>query len=174
MRWRRIVQQMVIAAAILSGLPACAQGPWKAQIVDAETGQPLQGVVVLAYWIKTKASPGGWAGGEFYDSEEVVTGPDGVFAVHSRRSYSIPGVTKVSGPEWVIFKPGYGQWRFRGSGKNFYRGQEVVIELPRLETREERLKFLRSVTWSGLVPSDRTQGLLRAKDTERAYLGLGR
>src|SRR3990170_3762971 len=52
-----------------------AAGPWKAQIVDAETGRPLEGVVVLAVWIRYTASVGGWAGAKYYASEEVVTGP---------------------------------------------------------------------------------------------------
>jgi hypothetical protein len=32
--------------------PATAEGPWKGQVVDKETGKPLEGVVVLAAWYK--------------------------------------------------------------------------------------------------------------------------
>ena len=34
----------VITVAVVS--PVAAAGPWNAQVVDAETGQPLEGVVV--------------------------------------------------------------------------------------------------------------------------------
>lgn len=138
----------------------------RAQVVDAETGQPLQGVVVLAYWIKYGASFGGWAGGGFYDSEEVVTGPDGRYAIRPRFSYILPGVSKVSA-EIVIFKPGYGRWEYRSA-----KGEEFVIELPPLKTRDKRLKFYDSLRWSGRVPPERTQRLDEAVKMERAYLGF--
>ena len=176
MKWRSITLSFVLtvtsACAVLSD--GEAGGPWKAQIVDAEAGKPLEGVVVLAYWIKYEASVGGWAAGKYYDSEEVVTGPDGRFVIQSRWSYTIPGITKVSGPEWVIFKPGYGQWRLRPGTKSFGEGEDAIIELLALKTREERLEFLRSVTWSGVMPQESTRKLRDARDLERRYLGLGR
>src|SRR5260370_15094947 len=83
----------VVGLAPLLGLlsPALVQaaGPWKAQVVDAETGQPLEEVVVLMYWIKYTGSWAGWAGGEFDDAEEVVTVADGRFVVPSRRAVTL-------------------------------------------------------------------------------------
>ncbi len=157
-------------------------GPWKAQIVDAKTGQPLEGVVVLAYWIRCQASLGGWAGCEYYASEEVVTGPDGRFIVQARRAYTIPLVMKVSGPEFVIFKPGYGQWRFRGAEGRFEEvkggfetGEEVVIEMPPLKIREERLKFHDTVIRpTHVVPFERMKRLTEAWEEDRAFLGFWR
>lgn len=166
-RW---LLSLVVLLAVTSCIVSSPRGetgpPLKAQVVDAATGQPLAGVVILAYWIKYSASPGGWAGGELSDAEEVVTGPDGRFAIRPRWSYTIPGVTKVA-YEVVIFKPGYGHWRIRPD-----KGEETVIELPPLKTREERLRFYRSLSWSGRVPPDRTRRLDEAVEMERAYLGL--
>ena len=163
----------ILVSLTLLTLGSCAPAPkghaglpWTAQVVDAATGQPVQGVVVLAYWIKYTASFGGWGGSEFYDSQEVVTGPDGRYAIQPRPSYTLPGVNKVSA-EILIFKPGYGRWAYRSA-----RGEEVVIELPPLKTREERLKFYGSLRWSGRVPSERTQRLREAVQMERAYLGF--
>ena len=186
--WRRIVLLLIVALAVLFGPRAAgAAGPWKAQVVDAETGQPLEGVVVLMYWIKYTGGPAGWAGGEFYDAEEAVTGPDGRFVVPSRWVFTLNPFKKVT-RDMVIFKPGYGRWRFRDAkeweklpdweskarreqaGKQF-EGEVVVMELPKLKTREERLDFLGRVTWS-LVPPDRTRRLREAKETERGFLGL--
>ncbi len=144
-----------------------AADEWRAQIVDAETGQPLQGVVILAMWDRCYPSFGGWAGCEDYDAEEVVTGPDGRFVIHSRWTYTIPLVVRVRGPEYVIFKPGYGAWRVRREGA----GTETVLELPRLKTREERLKFYRSashaIPWVSLEKQPRFR---EADEAERAYL----
>lgn len=151
-----------------------ASGPWKAQIVNAENGQPLEGVVVLAYWIKYEASVGGWAAGKHYDSEEVVTGPDGRFVIGSRWAYTIPGIRKVSGPEWVIFKPGFGQWRIWNRLEGFGQGEESTIELPLLRTREERLKF-HIVGPAPVVPPDRMRRLTEALKREDEFLfGRGR
>lgn len=172
---------------------AVATGPWKAQVVDAETGQPLEGVVVLAYWIKYTSSFGGWGGGEFYDSEEVVTGPDGRFVFQARSIWMLLWWKKIQG-YFVMFKPGYGQWRYKGYEEwqklpiwereareeavrkweetGEIEGDRVVIELPPLKTRGERLRFLDSVSWAPVVPLDRTKQLQQVKDEERAYLGL--
>lgn len=160
-----------------------AAGPLKAQVLDAETGQPLEGVVVLAYWLKMTRGPGG-ASPSFYDAEEVVTGPDGRFTIPSRSTLTLNPFTYIDGPEFTIFKPGYGRWGIRGwKGERPKEWQDltvgeiltregIVIELPPLKTREERLKFYHSLDWSGLVPPERTQRLREAEDAERAYLGF--
>lgn len=164
-----------------------AAGPWKGQVLDAETGQPLEGVVVHADWITYTSSFGGWAGGEFYDADEVVTGPDGRFIIQARSTFTLVPWKKIS-RDFVIFKPGYGQWRFQGS-QNWpqdvyehmalakqaweqFTGEGVVIELPPLKTREERLEFLGHVSYSALVPREYTKRLDEAVHKEREYLGL--
>src|SRR5260370_40594532 len=78
----------VVGLALLLGLlsPALVQaaGPWKGQGVDAGTGQPLEEVVVLMYWIKYTGWWAGWAGGGFEDADEGGTGADGRCVVRSR------------------------------------------------------------------------------------------
>lgn len=177
-----------VLVGILSLKSAEAAGPWKAQVVDAETRKPLEGVVILAYWIKYTSSWAGWAGGEFYDAEEMVTGSDGRFVIPARWTFTLLPWTKIAGPEFVIFKPGYGLWRFQGSRDwpedayeqsvrtkkawEQFTGEGVVIELPPLKTREERLKFLGSVSYAPVVPLEHTKRLDEAKDKEREQLGL--
>ena len=91
--------------------------------------------------------------------------------------------------ELVIFKPGYGRWRFQGAKdwpKDLYEQEArvkeaweqfetegVVIELPPLKTREERRKFHGTLTWSATVPSERTKRLEEAINVDRRNLGLG-
>lgn len=174
-QWPNQLDRRAVLLAIAVGLlNACASSPIEkadvplsAQVVDAESRQPLAGVVVLAYWMKSIATFGGWAGTELYDSEEAVTGADGRFAVRPRFTYTVPGMTKITGPEVVIFKPGYGRWRYRSD-----RGKEPTIELPRLRTREERLKFYDSLSWSAPVPEEKRPRLLQALRVERRYLGF--
>lgn len=182
----------VLAGALFWGVctvsGAEAAGPWKGQIVDAETGQPLEGVVVLAMWYKRHTSPGGWAGGGYYASEEVVTGVEGRFVIQERATWTFNPFSSIKGPEIMIFKPGYGLWRFQGSEawpKDAYEqgvrakeawkqfeGDGAVIALPPLKTREERLKFLSHIYWPPDAPMEKTRRIREAEESERAYLGL--
>lgn len=182
-----LVLTMILTLAPFVGLRIGeAAGPWKAQIVDAKTGQSLEGVVVLAVWIRYTASPGGWAGAKYYDSEEVVTGPDGRFIIPQRIIINwLPLLSQIRGPEFRIFKPGYGQWRIQDWEKKpkeweelttgeIFEKDDIVIELPRLKTREERLEFYRkpSRSPSALIPPERTKRFDEAEKMERAYLGF--
>jgi hypothetical protein len=107
-----------------------------------------------------------------------VTGPDRRFLIHTRWSYTIPLLVKVQGPEWRIFKAGYGQWRYRDAAEweRFERGGELTVDLAHLKTPEERLAFLRQEPWilPGIVPSDKMLRLLEMVNAERASLGLQR
>lgn len=169
-----------------------AAGPWKGQIVDQETKKPLEGVVVLAVWERRYTSPGGPAGGGYYDSEEVVTGSDGRFVIPARWTFTfLPFLTIIEGPRFHIFKPGYGQWRFQGADTWEYWEQEdrlraaktqleadgAVMELPLLKTREERLKFMTSgggVHTPAVVPAAGLKQYEAAINQERTSLGLPR
>lgn len=163
-----------------------AAGPWKAQVVDAETGKPLEGAVVLAMWERRTPGPG-HPFITFYDSEEVMSDPNGQFIIPSRSTWTLIPFSSIEGPRIFMFKPGYGQWRFKGEDEwlkldtyernmrykevwGQFEGQGVMIELPLLKTREERLRFLSAPT--GLIPDDRMQNYLKALDQERINLGL--
>jgi hypothetical protein len=190
--WRRVFGLLFVLIGILAcRLPTEAAGSWNGQIVDKETGKPLEGVVVLAVWRKCGfIVMNGCAA--YYDSQEVVTGPDGRFVIHPRRAFVIfPPLRSLKGPDFYIFKSGYGEWKFRGQDdwskdaierekqrkqawRQFEGAEGVVIELPALKTREERLRFYQGAFLgpSGTTPSDRMKRWQEAEDTERAYLGF--
>jgi len=171
---------------VLFGPADCAEaaGPWRAVIVDAETGQPVEGVVVLAYWMKYTGSPGGW-GATYYAADETVTGSDGRFEIPARITFTwVPFFTQIRGPEFKIFKPGYGRWDIRkpeqpvdGQRKlpaELLAQDGAVIALPPLKTREARLEFYRHFgrTPPIDIPEDRTRRFYQADDLERTYLGF--
>ena len=181
-----------VVATVFPGLATAdelrGKGPWRAQIVDAETKRPLQGVVVLAIWNERFGSVGGLAGGGYFDSEEVVTGADGKFTIR-RRKTSFNPFSVIVGPEFYIFKPGYGQWLFQGAqawpepGEERTRcvdeawaklnGDGAVLEMPPLKTKEERRRSLdRFALPSGDVPASRFPSLFDAVNDERLHFRL--
>jgi hypothetical protein len=170
----RVLLALII---LVGGVPpggASAGGPWHGRVVDAETGEPLGGVVVLAYWTRLLPSLGGWAEATLSAMEEVVTDADGRFTIGARASYTIPLVVKVVGPEWVIFKPGYGVWHPRGSREAFARGEPTEIGLRRLRTPGERLAFLdRLGRPTHIIEPEQMPRLTEAWRAERGALGLG-
>ncbi len=89
--------------ALLFLLSGC-YGSISGKVVDAVTGNPLEGAVVLAQWTKTHGLPG-LTSHSIYKIEETETDKDGKF--------SLSGVYSpfVDRPEMVIFKKGYIPWR---------------------------------------------------------------
>ena len=191
---RSVRTMFVILVAVTLGYlaqptSACAE-EYRATIVDDKTGQPLQGVVIVAIWNRRYNSLGGWAGGGYYASEETETGPDGKFVLKGRATWTLlPLITTIKGPEFTFYKPGYGTvWGFQGSSTwptdvfeqqarveaewNRFRGQGTVLTLPRLSTDRERISALAFPYVGGDVPRERLSRLLDAVRRERAALGL--
>jgi hypothetical protein len=180
---------LVLTIALLWGsawlAPAAAEekwGPFRGRIVDAETGQPIQGAVVLMIWyelvyavVQTNM--------EFYDAKEAVSGPDGTFEIPR---LSPPFFTfRIYRPSWTLFAPGY---EFHRQVVTPQTGQALVaptvIEMRRLKTREERLKNLPSIPGafysadpSGgalrkIAPREKIANFLRVLNEEETALGL--
>ena len=181
---------LVVVVSVLSSLgvipPATAAGPWKGQVIDKKTGKPLEGVVVLAAWYKAYSTPGGWGGGRHHDSEETVTDINGRFMIQSKQTWTINPFSAIKGPEFYIFKSGYGQWQFQDQDqwskdaleseeqrKQAWRtsvGEGVTLQLPRLTSRDDRLRFLSRP--GGEIPSEKMPKYLETLDRERMSLGL--
>jgi hypothetical protein len=148
---RRLMMFMIGAAvSVPASLPGSAEagGPWRGRVVDAETLEPLDAVVVVGYW---RRSAGGHPTLPFpvnvgptgdWGSEEVITGADGRFALQARVLID-PGVTThVSGPHLAVFRGGYGGWRFDpGVQWPSLLAAGVTIEMEPLHTLQERRRY---------------------------------
>jgi hypothetical protein len=125
-------------------------------VVDADTGRPLEGAIVLmVYYLWPRRGWGNFPVPKVYrDSVEAVTDRDGRFSIVGPFD---PGSWWTDGV--YIFKPGYGPWRFRGAAAFSSAPTEaywswlretwedftttgVVIELRPLRNQEERLKYI--------------------------------
>jgi len=163
---------VVLLLLLLLGLggPAAAEekwGPFRGKIVDAETGQPIPGAVVLMIWYKLVYAVV-QTNMEFYDAREAVSGPDGTFEIPrlSPPFFSF----RIYRPSWTLFASGYEVQRVVVTPPT---GQALVdptvIEMRRLKTREELVQ--KSRARPGEVPDDRIPEFIRAINIERKMLG---
>ena len=129
---------VLIVFALSLGTHCEAAGPWKGQVVDKETGKPLEGVAVFARWEKRYTSfLGEMDGNEYYDSEEVVTDAEGRFLIRARQTWTLNPLSEIYGPEFFIVKFGYGRWQFR----DFDKWREKDVTEGGLRGRAEQRRF---------------------------------
>jgi hypothetical protein len=177
---------MLLAGALVlsTAMPADAAGPWQAQVVSAETRQPLEGVVVLAWWTRHVRSFGG-PSEEYRDSQELVTGKDGRFTIESRWFFSLNPLVFFRGPFFMMFKSGYGRFGWPGyetlpkerreelgTAAKLLLLDGIVLEMPRLGDIEQRREYVNKLQGSYLVvPIERRPLLQNAIVEERRMLG---
>jgi hypothetical protein len=177
-RWRVLLPGLAgLVMLILGGRPCSAAGPWRGQVVDAETGQPLEGVIVVAVW--DKLSPGAMhPQRDFHDALEVVTDAEGRFVIPARSLTTLNPFVNFEGPETYMFKSGYGLGPVRnlrpgGNKYDIYKLMEregAIFTLRPLATKPERLMELTRPP--GDIPDSLIPRYLDAFSAERVRLGL--
>lgn len=97
-------------------------GPYRGKVIDAETREPLEGVVVLGVWYREYHTPAG-AVHKFYDAKETVTDKNGEFSI---LGLGLRVITNVIPMHVMIFKAGYDHVASPWDGlKNWgYKGYE--------------------------------------------------
>jgi|SRR5207245_2538792 hypothetical protein len=187
MRKSALLALLSMVCLLASASRSESAGPWQAQVVSAETKQPLEGVVVLAWWTRHVRSFGG-PSEEYRDSQEVLTDKDGRFTIASRWFFSLNPLVFFDGPFVTMFKSGYGRFGWPG-----YQGSEqwpkekqdalrtaaqllqldgIVLEMSRLESVEQRKEYLGKLEGAYLVvPVERRPLLQKAIEEERRAFG---
>jgi hypothetical protein len=146
------------AASLLNfGSPTGATAQiYRGKVVDAETGQPLEGAVFVIVWSKhTAISIDG--GTIFHSAKEGLTDAKGEFAVDGSPGIDWNPFTYVLGnPNIVIYMPGYGPFPvgYLKEGTPFgeivksidetikaMTGVGAVIKLPKLKTQQDMRKY---------------------------------
>jgi len=151
-------------------------GPFQGKILDADTQEPVEGVVLLILWRETHF----FAGSTFYDAQETLTDKNGEF--HLPGIWVLNPWTRLGLESYLtIYKSGYqpissGAWR---DWKGFTPKLEYVLRvedgkpliLLRQLTVEERKKHVRPY-W-GDIPHEKAKLLIQEINKERKFLGLG-
>src|SRR2546430_6439206 len=187
MRKSALLALLSMVCLLASASRSESAGPWQAQVVSAETKQPLEGVVVLAWWTRHVRSFGG-ASEEYRDSQEVLTDKDGCFTIESRWFFSPNPLVFFRGPFFMMFKVGYGRFAwpgYQGSGQwpkekrdalrtaaQLLQLEGIVLQMPALESLEQRREYLDKLEGGYLVvPIERRSLLQNVIVEERRALG---
>lgn len=176
-RWRILVLGLLgLVVLILGTRPVGAAGPWRGQVIDAESAQPLEGVIVVAVW--DKLSPGViHPGRDFHDALEVVTDSEGRFIIPARSLTTLNPFVNFEPRSLVFFKSAYTWSGIRNvplytSRDEIWKLMEkdsATFELRPLRTKQERLNALRR---PGDVPDSLIPRYLDAYGAESVQLGL--
>jgi len=156
------------------------EGTNRGKVIDEATGEPIEGVVILAVWKKGQPTIAGTKH-KFYDAMEVVTDKDGEFSIEGmglkldRPGLPFPGFADIENMQIFIFKAGYTydhivdldyekakyKWRFEDD--------KVIIRLKKLTMEERRRKGPPS---RPSIPIEKMNLLTKEVNKERIELGL--
>ena len=173
---RRLAFILFALTLLLISTTGCAyeQGPWHGKVIDAETKQPIEGAAVVAVFTKGYIALGSYVGGVFLDAKETLTDKNGEFKIPSVIYLEIPFFREIQiGPEFTIFKPGYGSFpQYQVSPKSSFISEEgTVVELPKVADKNKRLKILMN-TDSLDAPYGKIPEFKKLVDKERLNLGI--
>ncbi len=145
---------LILALFLLTIFAGCTpvryENDYKGKIIDADTGKPIEKVVVLGVWFKAYPTPGG-AAHEFYDAREAVTDKNGEFSIPGMGLLILSNIVPM---DVLIFKAGYeyigmGPWRsfkidYILKKKVRWEGDMAIIPLKKLTIKERRKKGIPS------------------------------
>jgi len=141
-------------------------GPYKGRIIDADTGEPIEGVVVLGEWNSEHITPGG-AVSEYYDARETVTDNNGEFSITGQGLLIASNVTPMN---VLIFKAGYEYLKTTWLGlkvdgilrqKVKWEGNTAIIPLKTSTVEERRTDPLYPPTPPTAAPLSKVHRMLR-------------
>src|SRR2546426_12009119 len=95
---------LLMSGAMAAAFEPPGEGPWRGTIVDADTKQPLEGVVVLAVWNERYGSIGGEPGGGDFGSGGGGSGARGK-VTNPRTEKTVHTLTNKQKADLFIFPP---------------------------------------------------------------------
>lgn len=169
------VTLFTILANVASAYGMRFDGPYRGRVVDAETNEPLEGVVILGVWNTETITPGG-ATHHFHDAQETVTDKRGEFEIPGKGFKILSNVTPM---DVLIFKSGYEHiglcpWDSLKEDlilrkKIKWEGKRAIIPLKKLTMEERRKKGIPS---RPSIPHEMMLLLTHEVNKERQTMGL--
>ncbi len=182
MRSLKLTLIIVFIATVLCGCAITHKfGPYYGKVVDVQTGEPIEGAVVLLGFFTRGGSVGGTLT-YLIDAVEAVSDAGGDFRIPSKR---ITGFKLLqlwdSRCRATVFKPGFGSYPLhKGTYAEpvcnpfwtLYENTHMTVYLPKLLTRNERMENLSKIRTPAGITNDLMPNLLRLKTEERVNVGL--
>jgi len=140
-------------------------GPYRGRVIDADTREPIEGVVVLGTWDREYPTAAG-AIHKFYDARETVTDKNGDFEIKGLGVLVMSNITPMN---VLIFKVGYTRFGLM-TWNELIRTVKVednraVVRLKKL-TMEEREKQ-GSISYPTEVPEEKAKLMLKEINKDR-------
>lgn len=164
---------------LLLGLTSCVHAGqvsyadyYQGQVVDMDTGKPIQGVLVVFIWDRLVYSPDTKrTSTEIHAVTEVFTDANGRFKVSAAPETTNLGsfVVEVRKENPVFFAPGY-FLAYKGKSEGKPLRDPTTVYMKRTDNPKNDLEGLARSFPS--FPYDRTPLLLKALNAERVRLGL--
>ncbi|MEJ2697944.1 MAG: hypothetical protein P8013_15025 [Candidatus Sulfobium sp.] len=166
----------LIVLILASGCyPVHYDGPYKGKVVDAGTGAPIEGAVVLGVWYKEIPTAAGGVS-SYYDAEETVTDRNGEFEIKGKGLRILTNITPMN---VLIFKAGYeyigpAMWEsLKLDGglmkkKVAWEGDRAIIPLKKLTMKERKRRLFGKEN----IPDDKQELLIKELNKERIEIGL--
>ena len=156
-------------------------GTYRGKVLDLESNQPIEGAVIMGLW--RRVSFGAHPVETYHDVQETLSDSKGNFTLPGTWGASIPLVTGVQEPVFIVFRPNYaafrGSWKARrspgGPVQLSQQDERTVFELRRLTVRAERVTNMGRLSFRlcnqgrsfpHCIPRERVPHLIRLKDTE--------
>jgi len=158
--------QHAFLALIIIFLTSGCNAEMTGTVVDAETGAPIEGAVVLVEWTVTKGPPG-LRSTEIYKTIELLTDKNGKFTIVTILD---PMVNKI--PHLVIYKRGYVAWNNQyifpkwERRKNFELRDGMMMEMEKFRNYYSHYDHVSFIS-SGAVSGSGGELLERAYSGER-------
>jgi len=152
-------------------------GPYRGRVIDADTREPIEGVVVLGTWDRETPTVAG-ATHQYYDAVETVTDKNGEFEI---KGLGVLVMSNIIPMDLLIFKAGYEYWGlgpwsglkkgYLSSKKVKWEGDKAIIPLRKL-TMEERRNSGGPPGPPFDAPFEKVQRMLKELNKDRIEQGL--
>jgi hypothetical protein len=176
---------LILLAALLMVFGGCTIshefGPYSGKVVDAQTGEPIEGAVVLIGFYTKSFSVGGPVY-RFADAFEVLSDAKGEFRFPPKR-VTLFRAMSIWDKECSIsiFKPGYGAYpRHKKTfstpkliqSRIIPEDEHIIFNLPKLLTLEERKENRYLIQTPAGITIGKMPNMRRLQSEERVNIGL--
>jgi hypothetical protein len=157
-------------------------GPFMGKVVDAGTGEPIEGAVILIVFSIESSSLGGSVN-SFADAIETLTDAQGEFKFTPKRiNFFKMNASWDDDYQVSIFKPGYGAYPGHRQAYSSWKKDEqslvipenkyIIYYLPKLANLKERKENLLNIRKPIAIPSEKMPNMLKLESSEYEVVGL--